>query len=458
MKITKLFLTLFVLLLLTSSASAKLDIAPPNFEIGNKGQGKAVFVDFTSADYEITFDIPKARTFVKSTIHFTNDERGLPIFDLVDSPTKITIDGQSSDSQKIEAPRGNGDDFVEFRVVSQIVDPGNHTLVIEHELKSAQYGKGTVSNGFFMSDLGSRALLERFLPANFEYDQLSMRFTIEVIGATEEEVIFTNGPLKQESSNLWSISFPNYFNQSSVYFHIRPKNGTEILNFNYSSIDDRKLPVTIYKTSGRDNLEDIKDLVTDSLAKFEKLYGAFPHPTLTVYISNVGGGMEYSGATITNDWALPHELAHSFFGRGVMPANGNAGWIDEAMATLVGGPYTADPNNVQSVNMSNHSVYYRDNDGNGYTYGMNFLAFLGLQFNQKNKTSSMNGFLKTWSEIAGKKVTTVQMLQTSLENYSKLNLGALFQKYVLGNAKATKTFDLPNPHMKIDDETLARIQ
>lgn len=457
MKTTKLIFAAF--LFYNSTVFAKLEMAPPNFEIGNKGQGRAVFVDFTSADYEITYDITKSKTLVKSTIRFTNEERGLPVFDLVDAPKKITLDGKSTDSQVIEAPRQGDDETVEFRVLSLNVEPGNHTLVIEHQINSAIFSKGTVSNGFFMSDIGSRSLLERFLPANFEYDQLSMHFTVEVIGATEEQIIFTNGQLSQESNSLWSISFPNYFNQSSVYFHIRPKANTDILQFDYSSIDDRKLPVTIYKASvTRDDLETNKNLVVSTLAKFEKLFGAFPHPTLTVYMSGGGGGMEYSGATITDAWALPHEVAHSFFGRGVMPANGNAGWIDEAMATLVGGPYAADPNNVQPMNMSSHSVYYRDNDSNGYTYGMNFLAFLGIQLGQKDNSLGMTKFLKTWSEIAGKKVTTVQMLQKGLENYSKLDLNPLFQKYVFGNQRAQKPFNLPNPHMKIDDETLAQIQ
>ncbi|OQW47632.1 MAG: hypothetical protein A4S09_15075 [Proteobacteria bacterium SG_bin7] len=453
---TTILFSIIGLLYLNSAAFAKLDMAPPNFTI-NKGQGNAVFVDFTSADYEITYDVKKATTTVISKIHFTNEERGFPIFDLVEKPMRVVIDGKSTDSQIIEAPRSGEDELIEFRIVSEPIDPGNHLLVIEHQIKSTQYSKGGVNSGFFMSDIGSRALLERYLPCNFEYDQLSMRFMIKVIGATEEEVIFTNGKLKQEGNNLWSIAFPNYFNQSSVYFHIREKAGTDILHFEHRSIDDRNMPITIYKTS-RGDMEEYKNLTVKTLSKFENLFGAFPHPTLTIYIGGNGGGMEYSGATVTDAWALPHELAHSFFGRGVMPANGNAGWIDEAMATLVGGPYAADPNDIRAMNMSNHSVYYRDNDSNGYTYGMNFLAFLGIQFSKKNNALNMNGFLKTWMEIADHHVTTVQMLQNNLENYSQLDLNSLFQKYVFGKSKIINKFNLPNPHMKIDDETLTQIQ
>jgi hypothetical protein len=43
--------------------------------------------------------------------------------------------------------------------------------------------------------------------------------------------------------------------------------------------------------------------------------------------------MEYCGATMTDPGALGHELTHSWFARGVMPANGNTGWIDEAVAS-----------------------------------------------------------------------------------------------------------------------------
>ena len=55
------------------------------------------------------------------------------------------------------------------------------------------------------------------------------------------------------------------------------------------------------------------------LAELEADYGAYTHDSMTVYIAG-RGGMEHCGATITSMSALGHEITHSWFARGVMPA------------------------------------------------------------------------------------------------------------------------------------------
>jgi hypothetical protein len=42
--------------------------------------------------------------------------------------------------------------------------------------------------------------------------------------------------------------------------------------------------------------------------------------------------MEYEGATLSSPAALKHEMAHSWWGRGVAPVSEHHGWIDEAVA------------------------------------------------------------------------------------------------------------------------------
>ena len=78
---------------------------------------------------------------------------------------------------------------------------------------------------------------------------------------------------------------------------------------------------------------------------------------MTIYIAG-RGGMEHCGATITSMSALAHEITHSWFARGVMPANGNAGWIDEGTARWRDRGYpTAKGFSVrQPVNLSNYSL------------------------------------------------------------------------------------------------------
>lgn len=78
-------------LALTSSAFANLHLAPPDFD---SSYGRAIFVDFKEAQYEINYDIQRKATIVKSKITFTAEKKGKPLFDLIPKPTKVTLNGQ----------------------------------------------------------------------------------------------------------------------------------------------------------------------------------------------------------------------------------------------------------------------------------------------------------------------------------------------------------------------------
>jgi hypothetical protein len=47
-------------------------------------------------------------------------------------------------------------------------------------------------------------------------------------------------------------------------------------------------------------------------------------------VIDFNGGMEYDGGTVSSVEALPHELFHSWYGRGIRPARASDGWFDEA--------------------------------------------------------------------------------------------------------------------------------
>lgn len=416
------------------NAFAESTYIPPSFALDG-GSGQAIFVDFLKAEYQVVFDISKAETRVKSVIQFQNDETGMPIFDLIDEPQHIEIDGQTVVSRLTETPHQvSSTDFSMVRIVQKNISTGTHQMTIEHVLKTfpANFSSGNVESGFFMSDFETRGLLERYLPVNFEFDQVTMVLTVSVVGGTQEELIFTNGTVQKVNNNEWSIQFPSYFNCSALYFHIRPKQETRTLQYLYNSIDGRKLPVVIYTAIGPgDDLADFKKSLDQVLLSNESILGPFPHDSITVFISGIiGGGMEYAGALSTDLDSLPHELTHSYFGRGIMPANGNAGWIDEAMTSLIGGPQSPNPNDIKPMNMANHSVYFRANDTLGYYYGQNFLIYVGKMFTQKDPSLSMTGFLKYWMALRNQQVVTTEILRSDMEHYSGLDLSATFKKFV----------------------------
>jgi hypothetical protein len=407
--------------------------APPSFKVGQAG--KAIFVDFLKADYQVVFDVANTETKITSLIQFQNDEIGMPVFDLIDNPDAVVLDGETVTSMLMETPhQARNPEFSQIRVIQSIVQPGAHQLVVRHTLKTfpAKYQDGGVESGFFMSDFDSRGLLERYLPANFEFDQLAMTLKVSVVGGSQQESLFTNGNIQTQSDSQWTIEFPSYFNCSALYFHIRPKAETSEVKYTLNSIDGREIPVAIYTPTGPgSNLQPFKKILDETFLSDEKLLGPFPHQSITVYISGlIGAGMEYAGAMTTDFDSLPHEFTHSYFGRGVMPANGNAGWIDEAMTSLVSGPQFPVPDDIKPKNMANHSAYYRANDTFGYYEGQNFLNYIGKLFSEKSPNLSLNLFLKNWIAQRHQQVITTEILRAEMEKYSGLDLNDTFQKYV----------------------------
>ena len=194
-----------VMSLISIEAMAQNQFAPPSF-LQRDGK-RAVFIDLKRAKYEMTYDLNQQIATVKATLQFTTDQEGRPIFDLVDKPTQILIDGKVTTAELIHYP-------AMVRVVQETVPPGPHELVIQHErwVNHPRFNGEGVEDLFAMNDGDSRGLLEQFLPANLEYDQYEIEFFINIVGSTQEQVMMTNGAVTVVAQNQWSIRFPNYFN------------------------------------------------------------------------------------------------------------------------------------------------------------------------------------------------------------------------------------------------------
>jgi hypothetical protein len=142
--------------------------------------------------------------------------------------------------------------------------------------------------------------------------------------------------------------------------------------------------------------------------------------------------MEYCGATITTLRALEHEIFHSWFGRGVMPANGNAGWIDEAVATWrdnsypVGDPTQPDP----AVNQAGWSPYRRGTPQTAYKEGALLLSKVDHIFER-----GLKAILGRWfMERRRQAVTTDEFLNFLRAQGHADRLDPLFRKYVYGQS------------------------
>lgn len=422
-----------------SPAFADLRFAPPSFAfVGSEGEERAVFMDITSARYEITYDAATKSAVVESSLRFETLERGFPLFDLVPNPIAAELDGMPVGVKKISSP----DESTTYRQLFRRLEPGKHTLRLRSRIEEfVRFNSEGVSSAFWMSDIDDRSFLERYLPSNLEFDTYAMILHVRVLGyGSLIHEVFTNGSVTTLASNEWVITFPSWYNSASPFFHLTPVGSKDVERFNYVSIDSRKIPVTLYRNrkgvATAKSLRAFRRTTERTLAELERDYGPWPHPSLVICAEGVAGGMEHSGATLTDHWALPHELFHSYHARAVTPASGNDGWMDEAIAAWrdykYGRPDHLPPDYSSIANLGNRSRYIRYITLDPYTYGSEFLRSLNDLFLSTAKRRSretgrsvklgMRDFLRKYFERRKYTLVTSEIFRKDLEEYSGLNL------------------------------------
>jgi hypothetical protein len=420
--------------LATFAQAADTDMAPPSFSHSGKN---VVFVDFQSVDLSLRLDVAASTATAKARIEFYAPVAGLPAFDLVPSIKSVTLNGRQlsvSDAPVIPDPSN----VTKFRIVlSEVAADSQNILEVEYELsEGVEFSGGKVRAGFFMSDLatGGREYFEQYGPTSFEYDHYQQNITVELSGTSVEHVLYANGDLLPLGANRFRVEYPSYYTTSSFYFHLVEKGRFKEARADFTGLN-KVIPITVYgesQTSADQGLRDTKGY----LAELESAYGPFAHNSYTAYITPGGGGMEHCGATMTSLWALGHETTHSWFARGVMPADGNAGWIDEAVASWRDENYpraSSDPSGAAS-NLGGFSTYKRHTTQAAYTTGMRLISAFDRMFAGLSGEgfTGMKFVLRKLFETYAQQTISVNDFKVFMEGLSGKNLDAVFQKYVYG--------------------------
>lgn len=437
-----------LMLFLSPTVMATIKHAPPTF---NTEAGKAVFIDFQKADYSLQYDPSKKILTAKSSIIFESFEEGMPVFDMVENPTHFLVDGVKVPTKVISSP----DEETWFRIALTTLKPGIHTFQLTSLVtQGVEFLSTGVSSAFWLNDLGDRAFLEAYLPANFEFDQYKITLLIDFKSMSHQK-FFTNGFVTQKSDNKFIVEFPETYNSSALYYHTAPIGRFKELNFNFISINGKVVPAVVYSKESSIDLENVKNNVKTMIQNLENFYGPWLHEKIIVHIVNDGGGMEYSGATMTDLGSLNHELTHSYFARGgFMPSNGNAGWIDEALTTWSDSGRKSDPNlDGIMANMADQSPYRRYTDNRAYSIGASFMSYLHFHFlSSGGLTSFLNNLIQN---NAFRPMTTEEFKNLMVVYYNE-DLTDLFKDHVYKDQ-----IQLPSPiqrpiHIKMTIPEMAK--
>ena len=435
--------------LLATSAWANLHLAPPDFETT---YGRAIFVDFKTADYDVTYNVKWKKTSVKTRIVFQANSTGKPLFDLIPDVNNASIDGRKVEIVETTSPDGS-----KLRQVNEVVAPGEHVLEIENSFReNVRYSLLTrkVSSAFWIRDLKYRKFLEQYIPSNFEFDQYKMTMNVTFEGTQKaKQDIYTNGKVTETSPNSYRIEFPEYYTVSCPYFHTTPKGKNKRIDFTYPSIDGRQIPITVY-TQWWSHPRKFKAETERVMAELEADYGPWGHDSFTAYETIPGtGGMEHAGATQTSFGALDHEMLHSYFAKGVMPANGNSGWIDEGIASWRDRGYPRLPTiDFEGSDIGGQSVYKRNTDNRSYKLGSAFFANLDYRLQDMG---GLKAFLKGYFAAYKHTVITTEHFKNNLEFFSGMDLSHDFDTYIYGKGAVNESVVEENPHHKeLTDEQI----
>jgi hypothetical protein len=427
-----LFNHLFKLLFLMTAMAAQAGFHPKSFPLSTTPGDMAVFVDFQVAKYKIVYDVKAAKATYVATIKFNQQEAGKPIFDVVTNPLKVSLDGLDVKQTLVSTPK----DESKVRVVQKSLLPGTYTLTVEGNITNLvtfDAANASVRAAHWTSDLEDRNYLEAYLPSNYEFDQYAMTYDVKITGTEKLHKVYTNGELiENRDVNNFTINFPKYFTSSSAFYHVAPEDAFVEDEFTFSSVSGVEIPVLVYGVKGRINFDSFKKLTLSTLAELENDYGAFKHSKVVIY-NNGSGGMEYCGATMTSLWALAHELTHSYFARGLMPANGNAGWIDEALASWRDDGYQTRTTLSGNRGMASHDYYRRDTDQAAYTFGADFMSYLDGKL-QGLERGGLKPFLRHAVDTKVFVPYTTEDFITWMNFFYSASFDADFKKYVYANS------------------------
>lgn len=425
--------------------SADFSKAPPSFEYKS---GLAVPANFEKTELKLNFDPQDCVMNGISKIEFSTEKEGFPFFDLVPNATSLKLDGVEL-STALLPTISDPDKVTKVRVLEKKVEPRRlHVLEIGYSFKGEELrclNEGQAVRMFFdMTDIHDegRGFLEQYAPANYEYDQFAQKVTIDVSNTSREHEVYTNAVLTKNGKNHFEMSTPSFYNSSSLYLHVTPKDDYLKKTDIYKGME-KEIPITFYGRS-QSSLDDAMIIAKKTFATLENAYGPFVHDKYVGLITGQGGGgMEYCGATVTSVLALSHEIAHSWYARGVMPASGNAGWIDEAVATWSAGNFrraSSEPNR-NAVNLANNSKFDRRFEYAAYTLGAKLIEELDYMFAAKGGMRALLGqFYKTNKQ----KVVETEEFKQTLATLSGRNLDAIFDRYVYGKRAAGEQ-EAPEP-------------
>lgn len=405
------------------------------------GRTHYTLADFQTETLQLTLDAT-ARTIVgHAEIRFRPVDTGVPMVRLTAKPTAATLDGRAIQLGTVRDP----DDVTTFMTAgTELAADSDHVLTVDYEIPDDNVASDTylslseersINFQTLMQDQGGRtaagpmaSYFEAYGPAGIEADQFQLSLQLDLVGSTAPHRLFANGAAQTTAPNQWTIEFPAYFSTSSFFVHLTSLPFV-VRELSYPGLE-RDIPITVYGNNAED-VDKAVELLPGWFTELESTFGPYAHASFIADVAQ-GGGMEYTGATVTSLGAISHELCHSWFARGVMPADGRSGWIDEGIATWrdmlyrrATTPLLSGPRDLANFSMWHQQTPMLDHINS---------AFLLAEIDSALATDGgLLPVLRTFYEQWRRRPITTEQFIEFLEEQTGRSFDDMFDKYVYNN-------------------------
>lgn len=409
----------------------------------------AVPIHLNLVKANIVFDGSTKTTQCTAEIQFTvGPDAGYPYFDLRQTINTAVLDGTPLIVSNIAHHDFGGGADAELRILEQwLAADSSHTLVLTYALTTPdapnarsviwESGSERLSFDFHLSDLNPSRYLESWLPSNMLFDYFPVQLEAQIINSSYAHTLLSNGAVSSLGTNHWQIDFPSVFAPCSHMLLIEATDRVELYSTSTTLSGGTPVDLELMKRASDTtlNLSSAATILAGYLDEFHTGVGTYMHGNR--YVAYLTSGpthsMEYDGGTTSRLGALKHEAFHSWWARGMVPARGEDGWLDEAWTkynTRTGGP------NAIPLDMSDSPValwtnnpFKRKTHGSSYDHGAGVFSGLAADLGITTLLSHMSGIYQDRIE---RRYTTPVIEAELIRRSSQLPIARYFDRFVYG--------------------------
>lgn len=310
----------------------------------------AVPVDIDTLEATIVLDASAGSAEAQAKVAFTmGGAAGYPVLDFRQKQIEeLLLDGAPVDPLLFPAVDFGGGPGAQLRVLEAEVEACAQSAIdvsyrllkpVAAEAADIEWDPAAarVRWNLTTTDFVPGRFLEAWVPENLMHDQHPITLDVEVAGTAVPHTVITNASVEVlADGSHWRLTLPPTSNTMSPMLLVLPADEVESFTGSVALPDGQTVALELHRRADEDlNLEALAQEVASAFLEFSQTTGPYLHgDRFTAFLQKeLPASMEYDGAAISTPGALKHEVFHSWYARGIRPARGADGWIDEAWDT-----------------------------------------------------------------------------------------------------------------------------